>query len=322
MPKRKYYYNPRTLRFERSGISIVKFLMTGLGYLSFGAVFFVSLLLLQAYVTTSPKEKALRAENRALKNHQEIINGKIKNANVVLASLRSKDADLYQKIFETAKPVTETFEDNKEDILTASPEAFDNWTSALSQRFDLLANKASYTNLYFSWTASVDRDDLRQLKATPSLIPVENFEVKHLVSGYGQRINPFHKGRYHHDGIDIAAPRGSNVIAAAPGRVILVKQSDLLAGFGNYIEVDHGHGYVTRYSHLETTNVKWGQTVTAGQVIGTVGKSGGAIAPHLHYEVLLKGETVDPVKFFISGVNSAVYHELLVASLKINQSLD
>ncbi|MBK8290924.1 MAG: M23 family metallopeptidase [Flammeovirgaceae bacterium] len=132
-----------------------------------------------------------------------------------------------------------------------------------------------------------------------------------LVSGYGIRINPFHKGNYHHDGVDISSARGTVVTATAEGQVTIVKRSDLVAGYGNYLEVDHGDGYVTRYSHLEEIVVRQGQTVKKGQSIGIVGSSGGSIAPHLHYEVIKNGNNLNPIDFFMEGIASGQYEALV-----------
>jgi murein DD-endopeptidase MepM/ murein hydrolase activator NlpD len=322
MPQRKYYYNPKTLRFERARVSILKHFSTGLGYLAFGFLFFVGLLILQNYFTSTPLEKSLRTENRDLKSHGQYLNEKISNSNKVLATLKEKDGDLYRKIFDTEKPVEEYEQRGKEEILTASTKQFNDWTESITHQFNTLANKAKGTNLYYSWMASVDREDFKNLLGTPSHQPVENFEVAQLVSGFGMRINPFHKGNTQHDGVDISAPSGTPVLAAAPGRIILTKRSDLLAGFGNYIEIDHGNGYVTRYGHLENITVRIGQVVTKGQTVGSVGKSGGAIAPHLHYEVIKEGKNVDPVEYMVAGLNSGRFNELVRISKKVNQSLD
>ncbi|MGE4017656.1 MAG: M23 family metallopeptidase [Cyclobacteriaceae bacterium] len=322
MPGTKYYYNPKTLRFERAGIPVLKWSMTALGYASFGFLFFVGLLLVQNYFMSSSREKNLRAENRALQFHGRLLAQRVDESNVMLASLREKDAALHKKIFDEDKPQAAQAADGKEGILTGDWTDFNNWIQVVGKRFGALSTKARNSNLVYSWTASVDRKDLKKLTTAPALTPVEGFQIDHLVSGFGTRINPFHKGNYHHDGVDIAAPRGTNVLAAAPGRVVLAKNSDLLAGFGNFVEIDHGQGFVTRYAHLEAIQVKVGQSIAKGQVIGTVGKSGGAIAPHLHYEVIKDNTNVNPINYMVADFTSTQYSELVAASRKVNQSLD
>lgn len=94
------------------------------------------------------------------------------------------------------------------------------------------------------------------------------------------------------------------------------------AGYGNYIEIDHGNGLITRYAHLEDVMVRVGQKVSKNSVIGTVGMSGGAIAPHIHYEIIRNGEQVDPVPYMLEKLNSKEYIELQKLGSKKNQSLD
>lgn len=322
MLNKKYYFNTKTLRFERKKISLTKVLGYTFGYLSFGAVFFIALLVLQNYVVETPFESKLRLENESLMNHKAILSDRIQIANNQLAMLKSKDTELYQKIFEIPKSQNLPANHGSEEILTASSPVFMGWTETLTNKFISIAEKAQRSNAFFRLTAAVDKSDWNRLQATPALQPVENFDVNQLVSGYGIRINPFHKGKYHHDGVDIAAPRGASVVAAGPGKVISVKKSDLLAGFGNYVEIDHGYGYVTRYAHMDNITVKIGEKVLKGFKLGTVGSSGGSIAPHVHYEVLINNSNVDPLQYLVQGLDSDGYAKLFIASKKINQSLD
>jgi murein DD-endopeptidase MepM/ murein hydrolase activator NlpD len=112
------------------------------------------------------------------------------------------------------------------------------------------------------------------------------------------------------------------VLATGKGRVISVKKSDLQAGFGNYVEIDHGHGFVTRYTHLGDLTVRLGQSIKKGEQIAWMGLSGGSIAPHVHYEVLKDGKNIDPVKVMVEGITSNQFSLLAVAGRQLNQSLD
>ena len=103
-----------------------------------------------------------------------------------------------------------------------------------------------------------------------------------LSSNFGYRRDPFSKKYKFHDGHDYSAQIGTGVHSTADGRV---KRSKYWGSFGNYIEVDHGNGYVTAYGHLSKRNVKTGDKVLRGQKIGEVGNTGRSTAPHLHYEI-------------------------------------
>jgi murein DD-endopeptidase MepM/ murein hydrolase activator NlpD len=314
----KFHYNPKTLRYERVKISIFNVVITLFSYLTFGFLFFVGLVLLQNLIIETPSEKKLRAENRALDEHKMLLTAQLLESNQQLAELKAKDVALYQKLFETKLPQeSEPVYPEREELLLAGSGDFDESIDQLSQRFSELIQSAKTSSQFFR-----SEEDMTLLTAIPSIAPVDNFEVAKLVSGYGTRINPFHKGHYHHDGVDIASPRGTLVVAAGPGRIVLIKKSDLVAGYGNYVEVDHGNGYITRYSHLEDITVRQGQSIKKGQSIGSVGSSGGSIAPHLHYEVIKDGKNLDPIKFFMEGLASVEYEALVGYSQKQNQSLD
>ena len=322
MPEIKYYYNPKTLRYERTTLSVFNLFLNFLAYLTCGVLFFVGLVILQNYIVQTPLEKSLRAENAALAYHKVILDKKLVAANNQLDSLKAKDNQLYESLFETKRYAEKAKDDNKEEILMAGLTDFNGWVTTIDDKFKILSAKAQNSSKLFRNSASVGKEDLKMLQAVPATLPVEHFLASRLVSGYGTRINPFHKGNYHHDGVDISASRGSKVLAGGDGTVLLVKHSDLLAGFGNYIEIDHGFGYITRYAHLEEITVRNGQHISAGQVIGTSGTSGGTIAPHLHYEVIRNGKNLDPVNFMLEGLNSFNYHQLMEVSKKVNQSLD
>lgn len=114
-----------------------------------------------------------------------------------------------------------------------------------------------------------------------------------LSSPYGYRQDPINKRQHHkhHNGIDFDAERGDDVRAAGSGIVI---KAGRYYGYGRVVFIDHGQGMVTRYGHLQTIGVKQGEYVTASSLIGTVGSSGRATGPHLHFEVRIDGKPVDP----------------------------
>ncbi|MFQ5960239.1 MAG: M23 family metallopeptidase [Candidatus Methylomirabilales bacterium] len=131
-----------------------------------------------------------------------------------------------------------------------------------------------------------------RLAATPSIWPAKGY----VSSGFGHRISPFTGRRQRHTGIDVAAPRGTPILAAADG---VVTFSGRLAGYGRVIVITHGFGFKTFYGHNQKNKVRKGQRVKRGQVIGVVGNSGYSTGSHVHYEVLVKGTPVNPRKYII-----------------------
>src|SRR5205814_3501921 len=131
----------------------------------------------------------------------------------------------------------------------------------------------------------------------PSIWPV----FGKLESGVGGRRNPFGgRGFEFHEGQDIDAQYGTPVQVAASGKVIIAGRQ---RGYGNVVYVDHGGGVTTRYGHLSQINVTLGQTVTRGQVIGLVGSTGRSTGPHLHYEVRINNQPVDPKQYLPGAEN-------------------
>lgn len=113
-------------------------------------------------------------------------------------------------------------------------------------------------------------------------------------SGFGLRADPLTGKEKFHDGVDIAAPSGAPITAAAAGRVIF---SGRTAGYGNMVEVDHGGGWVTRYGHNAANLIAVGDTIAEGQQIALVGQTGRATGNHLHFEVRRAGKAVRPEIF-------------------------
>lgn len=322
MFKTKFHYNPKTLRYERVKLSILNVIVSGLSYVAFGAIFFVGLVLIENYFAETPKEGALRKENAALENYKVLLAGQLDRSALELSALRDQESSLYQSLFETSKPERELPKIHREEILISNPTKFNEWVASIENKFRETHNRAVISNNHFSQTTQVEKPDLTSLFQTPSVPPVANFAIEQLISGFGTRINPFHKGLYHHDGLDIAAPTGSPVVAAGNGKVVAAVTTTQIGGFGNYIEIDHGNGLISRYAHLGALSVRTGQRISKGQTIAVIGVSGASVAPHVHYEIIKDGQNINPVKFIIAGLNSAQYELLMVNSANQNQSLD
>lgn len=133
------------------------------------------------------------------------------------------------------------------------------------------------------------------LLATPTLFPTAGT----LSSRFSKaRLHPIMNEVLPHPGIDIAAPRGTPVVAAGRGRVV---RAGWASGYGQMVEIDHGFGYTTLYAHASRLLVRVGQEVDRGDVIAQVGRTGTATANHLHYEVRRNGQQQNPLNFFLPG---------------------
>jgi murein DD-endopeptidase MepM/ murein hydrolase activator NlpD len=135
----------------------------------------------------------------------------------------------------------------------------------------------------------------RLVKTLPLGAPLAQYQLE---SGFGSRIDPINGRPSFHDGLDLAAAYRSPVFATAPGVVSFTGTKD---AYGRVVEIDHGHGIVTRYAHLHRILVVRGQKVAAKQEIAELGSTGRSTGPHVHYEILIDGTAVDPAKFMKAG---------------------
>lgn len=324
MSKRNYYYNPETCQFEPVGIRFGRILFYALGLVVTGGLLCIGILFLHARLITTDQELALRSENKALVKYHDVITEELETVNETIAELHKKDASLQAMIFEEqqATSADEPASLKRQDVILAEASTFNTILNLFKSKSEKIAETSELRNRVYSHQLKINSEELKKLQAMPSRMPVVLSEETKFVSGFGSRVNPYHKGMYHHPGADFAAPRGTLVLVTGAGRITDINRSSTQAGYGNYVEVDHGYGIVTRYAHLDDITVRIGQKVKKGDVLGTVGMSGGSIAPHVHYEVIRDGEQVDPVMYMMEGLSTTAYAELIKLGNKKNQSLD
>ncbi len=161
-----------------------------------------------------------------------------------------------------------------------------------SMDFDKINTDSIKTEKDLDFILNVIKKKKTQLAATPSIWPCKGY----LTNVFGYRIHPFTGKREFHYGIDISSPIGSDVVATGGGYILSAKN---MGNIGKMIVIAHGFGYTTRYGHLVDFNVKQGDSVTRGQIIGYVGNTGRSTAPHLHYEVRYFDKKYNPMDFVI-----------------------
>jgi len=140
-----------------------------------------------------------------------------------------------------------------------------------------------------------------ELAAEEEIIFMDNIPIKNgnISSKYGIRKDPFNGRKRMHYGIDIAAQSGTNIYPLGKGKVIF---SGRKAGYGNLVEILHGTAIVSRYAHIKKSLVKKGQIVSKKDIIAKVGSTGRSTGPHLHLEIAINGETLDPEIFLSSTI--------------------
>jgi murein DD-endopeptidase MepM/ murein hydrolase activator NlpD len=153
---------------------------------------------------------------------------------------------------------------------------------------EIALRTSSFGDLVQDMAAEQDR-----IQRIPSVWPLAG-RAGTITSRYGHRVDPFTRRVRHHDGTDISAKPGTRILATAKGRVI---HSAYDSDYGNLVKIDHGNGIQTWYAHMTRRIATEGQVVDRETVIGTVGSTGRSTGPHLHYEVHVRGRSVDPQKY-------------------------
>lgn len=167
---------------------------------------------------------------------------------------------------------------------------------------------AEFTELFASWetienggrvTLTGDiRSVPRMAVSVPSRMPVDGVR---LTSGFGMRDHPILRRRARHNGVDLAAPRGTPVFATADG---IVEMAQWYSTYGNYVQIGHGGDIETRYAHMSSYTVSVGEQVQIGDLIGYVGSTGRSTGPHLHYEVRVANDPVNPIPYMVAQLEA------------------
>ena len=288
-----------------------------LRYLAATVTTAIGFYVLFALLFSTEEEKRLQQENDLYAMYYQELRDKERLVSDVVEGLEVRDDALYRRIFETEAPSVDAV--TAADVISVSDSLSESfylsYSASKSESLRMMAENVeeNFREIYRLMAARKD-------SIPPLTLPVEGMSYVQTGASVGLKHNPLYKVEIRHEGLDLVAPQGSVVRAAADGLVRNVVRSN--KGLGNIVEIDHRNGYVTRYALLGDISVTQGRTVKRGQKIGTVGISSTTFAPHLHYEVLRGGKPLDPVHFLFASVTPDEYAKMLYMSVSTRQSMD
>ncbi len=326
MAKKKYKFNSETLNYESVGLDTKSKLMKVLAYLasSLALALVITVVFVNFYET--PRSKALKRENKRLLTQYELLSKDLDKVESVLSELQQRDDNIYRVIFE-AEPIPSSVRNagfggtNKYSQLEDMNNA--ELVISTAKKLDIISKQAYIQSKSYDDVLKMAMNKEKMLASLPAIMPITNKDLKRTSSGWGYRMHPIYKVRKMHWGQDFTAPIGTPVYATGDGKVTEVKGSKRSrVGLGQNIKIDHGYGYETVYGHLNEFNVKRGQKVKRGDIIGYVGNTGGSTAPHLHYEVHKDGKKVNPAYYLYKDLTPQEYDKMIAISSNIGQSLD
>ena len=320
MEQSQFKYNPKDLNYNKLDDSLGARIWRIAIYAVALMVIAVLLNVVYSLFFDTPRERQIRRENEMLLKEYETLSDRKKVVDTVMQEVEQIDRDIYRVIFET-EPV-------QPDMSQASGLTYQNLL--LAQDVDIVnvsARKLDSMIRHFNETESAydmlmikGENRSEMLTSIPAIQPIENRDLTLIASGFGHRIHPIYKIPKMHKGIDFSAPVGTPVYATGDGVVKTVIRSG--RGLGNQIIIDHGYGYTTLYASMDELDVRQGAQVKRGDQIGTVGDTGLSVAPHLHYEIHMNGDPMNPINYFFLELSPDDYDRLIVISMMSGQSFD
>ncbi len=324
MSKYKYIYDPENVCYKKYKHSAKYRILKIFTYFSILVVIAVATNIVFSIFFDTPKEKGLKRENEKMMEHYNELSSRFDEITDVLENIQDRDRNIYRTIFE-ASPIPKSIWDAGYGGVNRYKELEKQNNSEIVidcyKRIEKIENRVNIqtNSLYVINTMAEEKSDF--LACIPAIQPISNKNLKRTASGYGWRIHPIYKIKKFHYGIDFTAPRGTKIYAAGDGKVVEISKYSRV-GYGRKVVIDHGFGYKTLYAHMEGFNIKRGQQVKRGDVIGFVGNTGLSVAPHLHYEVIKNGKKVNPVHYFFKDLSPKEYEEMIIIASRSGQSFD
>jgi len=290
-------------------------------YIRYGLVLGVGLVVLAVALRTgferyypTPRQIKYEHENARLRTEYSSLNNNLEQVESQLAELRNRDDRFYRAILgldPVAPSIRRAGTGGSEPYTQFSSIRNPEMVKDVLSRIDQINNRVMIQSTSLEDVLERALTQKEYLACKPSINPLSPADPHWMTSTYGYRTDPFTRRKAAHHGIDLAGPFGLEIHCTGDGVVIVAHTNR--HGYGKEVLVDHGFGYTTRYAHLQEINVKPGQKIKRGQVIGTMGNSGRSTGPHLHYEVRKNNRPVNPLYFFYENLSSDEY-SLLAAN--------
>lgn len=249
----------------------------------------------------------LRIENRALTNDLARMESQVATLDRYIDQLSARDQEIrllagLPHIDPDVQAVgvggPQVRDPGREQFLQTSPVVAER-SLGLGYDVDKLARRVELLTTSLDEAMDSVKVHAAVFRARPSIRPVQAHDSWISSSFSHSRFHPVLLINRPHPGLDISAPEGTAILATAAGRVVF---AGIRAGYGKTVEIDHGYGYVTRYAHAASLHVKRGETVERGSLLGEIGRTGIATAPHLHYEVLVDGDHANPRDYMLDDL--------------------
>ncbi len=266
-----------------------------------------------SYIFYTPKAHRIVVENLEMVARYRLLEDKIAAAQNRLNIIAYRDNSVYRPLFGL-----DTLPLNVHS--TPYPSSMYEWLGddpytlqmqSAWERMDALAVQSYQQSRSLDELQTLAKESEELSAAIPAVWPIDRTTLKWGIGAFGMRKHPIYKRMIMHKGIDLPCDTGNPIYATADGVVERCEQGHRRVGYGQMVLLKHKFGYQTRYAHMSKRLVTKGDTVRRGDIIGLIGSTGGSTGPHLHYEVIVRGEVVNPLNFFNRNMSKEEYQRLM-----------
>ena len=322
MAKKKYLFNPDILSYEETDNTFLHFLKRVLLHLLSATSIAVVFFFLFISFIRSPEEVKLIQEKNRLQAQYKLLERNMDEVNEILEDMQQRDDNLCRVVFQ-ADPIPYSVRksvtgksDYYDQLLTMTNSQI---AAETTKKYDEIKKQLYIQSKSYDELVGLAGKQEEMLQCIPAIQPILNKDLTRTASGFGWRIDPIYRTRRFHAGMDFTAPTGTEIYATGNGTI---RKSGWQQGYGNTVEVNHGFGYLTRYGHMQKVNVRVGQKVKRGDVIGFVGNTGKSTGPHLHYEVHYRGKVMNPQNYYFLDLSPEEYDKMVQLSNNAGQMFD
>lgn len=265
-----------------------------------------------SYIFYTPKANRININNIELVEKYKLLESQIEAMEHTLNQISHRDNTVYRTLLgaDTLPYSTPTLPYPKYTYTSLEGDPYSPIMMSTWEKIDILAKDLYRQSKSLDELESLAADRKEFSVAIPAIWPIDRTALKY-IGAFGMRLHPIYRRYIMHKGIDLACDTGTPIYATGDAVVQSSQLGYRRSGYGQMLLLRHKFGYQTRYAHLSKRLVNVGDTVRRGDLIGLVGSTGGSTGPHLHYEVIVRGEVVNPLNFFDRNMSKEEYEKLM-----------
>jgi len=317
----RFRFNPETLSYQKIELNHRQKILRFLAFMGLALSVSAAFLLVRDRFLHSPRSENLEATQQEITYELNLMNQDLEDFEDRLAQVAFNDDHIYRVYF-AVKPWS-----IRSVGVGGAPRydwlrqfKYEGLLSRTYSKLDQVERTLVMQSTSFDQVIDLVWSKEEWMAARPAIQPISMKDLVRYGSSFGMRMHPILNVVRPHEGIDLTAPRGTNIYATADGEVI--EAGYRAGGFGKKVLIDHGYGYHTLYGHCSEVLVEPGQKVKRGEVIARVGSTGLSKSPHLHYEVHVNGRPVDPVDYYANDLSANEFERMIALLSNADPSFD